>query len=287
MKLAWLYSMLFIAVGAFSQSPWLPEKGGFYYQFSYITVPAYNTLFTYSDEPFQMSRSVSDKTLQFYGEHAVSDKFSVLASVPYKILDSEEINQDFEGEESGIPASAANNAFGNSSFSLKYKIAASRWVSAAQVRVGLPAGQKEATESGLYPGYDAWSVAPVVSLGKGWNNYYFYTWLSGIVRSNQYSEYLNGGLEGGWKPMQNLWFISYFELMDSFRNGSRALPPPEKRFGLYANDNEYTAFGFKLIYEYPVDDKNTIGVIAHAAGSFSGFMVAHSPLISFSIFFKR
>ena len=76
-------------------------------------------------------------------------------------------------------------------------------------------------------------------------------------------------------------------MVRSFKNGSRELPPPEKQFGLYSNDLEYFSYGFKILYEINLNAGNKLGFIAHAAGSFSGFAVAHSPLLSLGIYLKK
>ena len=256
-----------------TQSPWVSSENGYYFQFAYNTIPEYNSLFNGKEEAFQTSRYIQDKTIQLYGEYGITDNITIIASIPYKLLRSGKLNPNVE--------------FNLYKISLKHKLLDKKWVASGQLRIELPAAISSGIESGLMPGYDAFSFAPIVSIGRGWNKFYGYYWLSGIVRSNNYSDYLNSGLEGGWRPFKGFWFIVYSEILHSFKNGSRELPPPEKQFGLYSNDLEYFSYGFKILYEFNINAGNKLGFIAQAAGSFSGFAVAHSPLLSLGIYLKK
>lgn len=288
MKFKLLLSIILLSFYAVkSQSPWLSDEKGYFFQFSYNTIPEYNSLFNGNNEAFQTSRYIQDKTIQLYGEYGISKNLSLTASIPFKVLKSGSLNPNFNTYLNAIPDAASVNALGNMQFSIKYKLLDKKWVAAGQFRIELPAMVSSGIESGLLPGYDAFSFAPILSIGRGWNKFYGYYWLSGIFRTNNYSEYLNTGIEGGWKPFKGFWFIVYSELLHSFENGSRSLPPPEKQFGLYSNDLEYFSFGLKLIYEMDLKFNKKLGFIAHAAGSFSGFAVAHAPLLSLSVYLKK
>ena len=282
-----ILTCLFLFLGVKAQSPWVASNRGYFFQLAYNTIPEYNKLFNGNEEAFQTSRYIQDKTLQLYGEYGITGNLTVIGSVPYKLLRSGEPNPNAEFALQDIPPAASVNALGNVQISLKYKLLDKKWVAAGQLRFELPAVVSPGIESGLMSGYDAFSFTPVASIGRGWNKFYGYYWLAGIFRTNNYSEYLNTGIEGGWKPFGGFWLIVYSELLHSFKNGSRGLPPPEKRFGLYSNDLEYFSYGIKILYELDLNTGNKLGFIANAAGSFSGFAVAESPLISFSIYFKK
>jgi hypothetical protein len=285
----YLITALFVLnlFAATAQSPWVVPKKGYYLQFSYNTIPEYKLLFNGSNDDFQTSRNIRDKTVQLYGEYGMTDKFTLTFSVPFKILQSGDLNPGFEKLDAEIPQPRKVNALGNIQLSTKYKLLDKKWVAAGQFRLELPADVSAGNESGLYTGYDAWSFSPIISVGRGWTKFYGFYWLSAIFRTNNYSDYFNSGIEGGWKPLKNGWIIGYAELLHSFQNGSRALPPPEKQFGLYSNNLEYFSYGLKLLYETNVLSDKKLGFIAHAAGSFSGFAVAKSPLLSVGIYLKK
>jgi len=269
------------------QSPWLPAKGHYYLQFSYNTIPEYTTLFNKDFPTIETSRSVSDKTLQVYSEYGLSNKFAIVASLPYKLLKTGSINQNYLGETEEIPESDMVNSLGNIQLSVRYKLMEAKWASAFQLRVGLPANNEVGENSGLYPGYDAFSFTPSLSIGRGWNSTYVFSWASYIIRTNNYSGQFDVGVEGGWRPTSKLWLITYFNALISNTDGNKTPPPWEKQLGLYSNYQEYTAYGLKIIYEVPLKEEKKLGFIAHGAGSFSGHLVAKSPLLSLGVFLKN
>lgn len=63
---------LFISISVFSQGPWTQEKGKFYTQLSFTTIPSYNELF--GDPDYTISGEISDNTMQIYGEYGLSEK---------------------------------------------------------------------------------------------------------------------------------------------------------------------------------------------------------------------
>ncbi len=283
--LIWFIMLAFFS--GFSQSPWVAKKNGYYFQFAYHTVPEYTRLFDTRTESIITSRKIVDNTLQLYGEYGISDKVTLVASIPYKILKSGDLNPNYQGPGTDIPDAARVYAFGNTQLSIKYKLLDKKWVAAGQLRIEFPAEYAKGEKSGLIPGYDAFSFAPIISVGRGWNKFYAYYWLSGIFRTNNYSEYLNTGIEGGWKPFKGFWLITYVELLYSFKNGSKELPPPEKQFGLYSNDLEYFSFGFKGVYDIKLKNDNSLGFFLHGSGAFSGYAVAHSPVLSIGMYLKK
>ena len=177
-----------------SQSPWLSAEKGYYFQFSYNTIPEYNSLFNGKNDAFQTSRYIQDKTLQLYGEYGISQDFSIIASIPIKFLNSGELNPNYGPAVYSILPAASVNALGNMQFSIKYKLLDKKWVAALQFSIELPAMVSSGLESGLLPGYDAFSFKPILSIGRGWNKFYAYYWLSSIFRANNYSDYLNTGI---------------------------------------------------------------------------------------------
>ena len=75
---------LFIGLSAFSQSPWTQEKGKFYTQLSFTTIPNYDSLF--GDPDYNTSGEITDNTIQFYGEYGFSDKTSLIVNLPLKLI---------------------------------------------------------------------------------------------------------------------------------------------------------------------------------------------------------
>lgn len=275
------------AIDSIGQSPWLPEKGGYFYQVSYTVIPEYASLFHHDHDDFQTSRKVSDQTLQLYGEHGLSGKFSLLVSVPFKMLRSGDLNPAYPFDPAEIPPASTVNTIGNAQLGIKYKLLASKWVSAVQLKVELPANTPPGETTGLYPGYNAFAFAPLASIGRGWNRTYFYYYLSYVSRTQGFDDKLDTGLEGGWNFSNRFFLIGYFSLLKSINNGTKTPWSPEKQFGLYTPNQEYTAYGLKLLYEMALKSGQKLGVIAHVSGSTWGFMVAKAPLVSLGIYLKK
>ena len=76
--------IIFISLTAFSQSPWTKEKGEFYTQLSFTTIPNYNTLFGNPD--YTLNGEISDNTIQFYGEYGLSNTTTLILNFLINIL---------------------------------------------------------------------------------------------------------------------------------------------------------------------------------------------------------
>lgn len=279
--------LILCSVHSFGQSPWLVSPKDYYVQFSYTLIPSYNQLHFIDQSVYETSRSVVDQTLQLYGEYGISDKFALTASIPVKLLSTGEINPNYIHDAEDIPDAAIVNELGNVQLSLKYKLLNTKWVSALQLTAELPAYAKKAEETGLYPGYDAFSLAPLASFGRGWNKTYFSLWLSYIYRTNNFSDQFDTGIEGGWSPFNKFWFITYLNFRLSTTEGNKTPPPPAKQLGLYPNYQEYSAFGLKFLYETELKNTNKLGFIAHLSGAFAGQLVARAPLFSLGVYIKK
>ncbi|MCF8369097.1 MAG: hypothetical protein K9G76_08630 [Bacteroidales bacterium] len=280
-------SFLLFSFSSLSQSPWLPGQNNYYTHLSFTYIPEYNELFNTGGDLIPTARSATDYTLQFYSEYGISNSLALSVSIPYKMLSTGKLNPNFDKPDRDIPNAANVYSLGNTQLGIKYKIAAEKWVSAAQLKFDLPAQSSKAEESGLYSGYNAWAISPVISLGRGWNKTYFYSWASYILRTNNISDHLDLGIEGGFKPSAPMWLITYVSLYKSFTDGNAQPPPAEKQYGLYSNHQEYSSFGLKAIYEIQLKNDKKMGFIALLSGAFSGYLVAHAPLLSIGVYLKK
>lgn len=74
--------------GAFSQSPWVTEKGKGYFQLGYTSIGPYSDLFTKTGANYSLTREVTDQTVQLYGEFGLGSNTSIITSVPFKFLEA-------------------------------------------------------------------------------------------------------------------------------------------------------------------------------------------------------
>lgn len=239
--------ILLFSVSIFAQSPWTKEKGKFYTQLSFSVIPNYNSVF--GDPDFVTNGEITDRTLQFYGEYGLSNKISLIVSLPFKMIS---IN-DYEN-----PAiDCGNNCFenfeesslGNFEIGLKHNFYNKNWLISGQFSLEANTGSYNEV-SGIRTGIDAYTFTPMLIAGKGFNNYYIQSYLGTKLRTNDYSSSLKIGGEYGYKVRENLWLIGFVDIEKSFENGDVKLPNINTQNSLYVNNQEYGVFGLKAIGEF-------------------------------------
>lgn len=267
--------VMFFTVSIFAQSPWTKKKNEGYLQLSFTAIPSYDKLF--GDPERTTDRKISDNTLQLYGEFGVSDKTTLFANIPLKMVKTGDIVltptatvEDSKTSLGNIQLGVKHNFYNKNS-----------WVLSGQLGVEANTGSFDAL-SGLRTGIDAWSFTPLFLAGKSFGNSYFQSFIGADVRTNGYSSNFKIGGEYGGKIFKNFWLIGFVDVVKSFENGDVVLPTTNLLTGLYINDQEYGAFGAKAIYEIT----QKIGVNAGFGGAFFGKNVAKAPALSIGLYHK-
>ena len=269
---------LCISISAFSQSPWTQEKGKFYTQLSFTTIPNYDTLF--GDPEYKISGEITDNTFQFYGEFGLSNKTTLILNVPYKII----TNKGLVNPCLIAPCPEYSNeekAFGNISIGLKHNFYKKDWLISGQFSVEANTSSYNTT-SGIRTGYDAYTFTPLLIAGKGLGKSYLQAFVGADIRTNNYSSNFKIGGEYGTKLGEKFWLIGFLDIVKSFENGDVNLPFANQLTGLYVNDQEYGGFGFKGIYEI----KSNFGINAGLGGAFFGNNVAKQGAFTFGVYRK-
>ena len=101
------------------------------------------------------------------------------------------------------------------------------------------------------------------------------------LRSNNYSHFLNGGVEAGWH-LKKLWLIGFSEVVYSLENGDIQLPVRNRIKNLYVNNQGYWSLGLKTILEF----NRFWGITASAAGAGWGQYVPKRPGFGLGVYFK-
>ena len=274
-KLAYL--LLFtISLSMYAQSPWTQKKGEAYVQLSFTTIPTYSTLF--GNPEYNTERKINDNTLQFYAEYGLSDKTTLIANLPFKMVASNEVTSPsitpFTTEDS-------QSSLGNVQLGVKHNFYNKKWLISGQLLVEANTGAYE-DASGLRTGYDAWTLTPTVIIGRGFDKWYIQGFTGVDIRTNDYSSAFKLGGEAGYKALDWLWVAGFLDGVASFQNGDLIDPRNNRLTGLYVNNQSYAAFGFKLIGEF---DQN-FGANVGLGGAFDGRNVAKSPAISLGLYYK-
>jgi hypothetical protein len=269
---------LFISISAFSQGPWTQEKGKFYTQLSFTTIPSYNELF--GDPDYSISGKITDNTMQLYGEYGLSDNSTLIVNIPYKLINHNElVNPCLVGP---CPEyTNKENSLGNIEIGLKHNFYKKTWLLSGQLSMEANTGSFD-DNSGIRTGYDAFTFSPLFIAGRSFSKSYLQTFIGTKIRTNNYSSNFKIGGEYGGKISKNIWLIGFLDIEKSFKNGDIELPASNLATGLYVNDQEYGVLGIKAIGEF----SDNFGVTASLPAAFFGNNVAKQVALSFGVYKK-
>lgn len=270
---------LLISVSMFSQGPWTQEKGKFYTQLSFTTIPNYNTLFGNPD--YENFGTYSDNTIQFYGEYGLSNKTTLIINLPYKIITINNFKNPAIDCVGDCSQDFNKTALGNISLGLKHNFYKKDWVLSGQISLETNTSSYNKA-SGIRTGYDAWSFTPLFLAGKSYEKSYIQTFIGADIKTNNYSSNFKVGGEYGKKIGKKVWLIGFLDIVKSLENGNVNLPTANQLTGFYVNNQEYGGFGFKGIYE--IDNK--FGINAGLGGAFFGNNVAKRGAFTFGVYHK-
>ena len=176
---------------------------------------------------------------------------------------------------------ASKNVLGNASIGVKRVFYKQKWIISGQLVV-----QKSVTEfdntSGIRGGYDSYVFTPLIMMGKGSEKTYMQFFTGADFFVNNYSSRFKVGGELGFKPFNGIWIAGFVDLALSMKNGKYPVPASNILTGLYVDNQEYGAFGGKIIGEI---SKN-FGVTAAFGGAFFGNNVAKQAALSAGVFAK-
>ncbi|MBK6931005.1 MAG: hypothetical protein IPH12_09060 [Saprospirales bacterium] len=268
-----------LAAAVAAQSPWARSKAGAYTQLGYHTIPAYTALFGKDGPDIDMIREVSEHTVQFYGEYGLTNRSTVVLSMPYRFTRRGARNPDspymFAVEDTG-----SVSGLGNVSLALRHQFTTGRLAVGGTLRLDFPS-DKSNFSAGLRTGFNAFTVQPSISAGMGFARAYWFAYGGYAIRTNHYSHFINAGLEGG-VHLGPVWLIGFSEWVGPLRNGSRSLPALDVLTGLYVNDQGWISIGLKGIWEI----NRFVGVVVSGAGAAAARYVPKSPGLSAAVYFK-
>ncbi len=270
---------LFINTIAFSQSPWTEEKGSFYTQLSYTAIPNYSTLF--GDPDYSTFSEISDNTIQLYGAYGLSDKTSLLVNLPLKIIAINDFENPLIDCEGDCSEDFNETGFGNLEIGVKHNFYKKDWIFSGQFSIEANTGSYDAN-SGIRTGYDAFTFTPLFLAGRSFGKTYLQAFAGANIRTNDYSTNAKLGGEVGHKITKRIWLIGFVDIVKSLENGNIVLPQPNIFTGLYVNNQEYGAFGFKGIGEI----SDNFGVTVGFGGAFFGNNVAKQAALNVGVYQK-
>lgn len=271
--------ILFISISAFSQGPWTQEKGKFYTQFTFTTIPNYNTLF--GDPDYTVSGKNSDNTMQFYSEYGLSEKTSLLVNIPLKLITINGFQDPAINCVGDCSKDYNKTSLGNIEIGIKHNFYNKKWLFSGLFSVEANTSNND-EYSIIKTGYNAWSFTPLFLAGKSFGKSYLQTFVGANIKTNNYSSNLKFGGEYGSKISKNIWLIGFLDISKSLKNGDVFLRTSHLATGLYVNDQEYGVVGIKAIGEF----SNNFGVTASLPAAFFGNNVAKQVAFSVGVYKK-
>ncbi|MEM7101967.1 MAG: hypothetical protein AAF502_02475 [Bacteroidota bacterium] len=270
---------IFLTTFAFAQSAWTQPKGGGFAQLGLTSIPKYSSIYTQDGESFNTSREISDKTIQLYGEYGIRDKTTIILAVPLKIVQAGD-----SSDVADLPISIQDGTlfgFGNIEIGVRQKLYSGKFELSVQVKGELGTGSFD-QPTGLRTGFDTWGLQSLISIGTGIDDGYVFGYVGGGFRTGSYSSYFKTGLEGGYTFFDRVTLAVFLDVLTSFKDGNRFDPIQNIETGLYLNDQQYVAYGFKVLGQIT----DLIGVSAAFGGAASGNLVPRSPSLNLGVYAK-
>ena len=214
-----------------------------------------------------------------YGEYGITDRFGVIAYVPF--FSRATLNEQVDRNGNVLAQGDAVNSFGDTDISFKYGLITNKpIVVSATLTFGLPFGNDQGGETGVLQTGDgefntmiALEASRGINGGKGWIN----TLVGYNNRSNNFSDEFRWGLEIGHKFGKKWSGGIKFYSVNSLNNGSDFETPSN---GIFSNNIEYLSFTPEVNYFI----KENLGVSASIGGALSAKRVLASPGYSLGVF---
>ncbi|MBL7828897.1 MAG: hypothetical protein JNJ57_19840 [Saprospiraceae bacterium] len=263
-----------------AQSPWARSKSDAFVQVAYHFIPTYGTLFGKGGEDIILDRLVSERQIQLYGEIGLTKKTTMFVAAPFVLNERGDKNPDspyaFTGE-----YNSQIRGVGNVQLAVRHQFLSKKVALAGTLKIGLPSGDTRLNAEDLKIGYPAWTIQPMVSAGMGLGVVYGFVYGSYGYRSNDYSHFVNSGVEAGVK-LGPVWLIGFSDIVLPLENGARELPEIQHLTGLYVNDQGWVSVGAKVLWEITPH----FGVNLSFAGAAWAQNVPKSPGIGTGVYCK-
>lgn len=277
-----LIALSFGAVKSFAQSPWLyKKKKGFYQVQTTFLASPYTSLVVGkpSESTLDLNREVYTTDFSAYFQYGLSDKFNIGGKIPIRYVSS--------GEETGELQNPTlldeGSLFGlsNIELNLKYGLLDKKLKVATSIQTVLNTVSKD-LDKGLTTGYNYNAIGIFGHLGGSIGKRgYAYTDLGVMLTSNDFSDFFQNHIEGGYRFGRAFWVKLTLDIRKSFENGDYNNENLIQT-GLNPNDQEWVGFGFGLTYE----TKANIGFNFFTGGAIDAQYIGFSPPITLGVYKK-
>lgn len=273
--------------------PWTKKKGEGYIQFAAYTIPPINRLSINAYRTKFLNRSIFDATAEFYAEYGLTNRFTLYASLPLKVVGSGEqvaavSPQQLRNRAFGPPGEVLDAGtlvdLGNARFGGKYNFLSKRIHLSAHALVSAPTAiQAYNPATALRTAYPCWGVQPSLSIGYGKEKMYTYLESGMNFRTDNYSHQWVANFEIGWRIGKRVYFAIALDAILCLPGGVDVPNSTEEvQTGLYVNNQNFVAFTLKTII--PVSDY--VGINVSLSGGLWANNVQQGPNIGIGVYYK-
>jgi hypothetical protein len=265
-----------------AQQAWTKEKGKFYAQVG-ASFLSYSQLLNGKSAPTtwtNLNGKFTDVTVQAYGEYGITNRLTVSAQLPIRLLSSKEITLPNTITAGSLTALGNIQAALTANFYNKEGI-----VFSGKANVSLPTAKYDAP-TGLRSGFDATSFTPSLMVGIGRAKFFASGEAGYVLRNNGYSNrlHLAGQIGKFFGKNKKLLGILNVELMKSGSDGTYNDGNSTKT-GLYLDKQTYLAPTLKLGYK--ATPKVTLWLSGGSGIAPITKNIAASPGLSFSVSYQN
>lgn len=215
-------------------------------QLGWSVFPNYSEYKRRGGNDFIMPRTVLEQTFQFYGEYGIKDRLTLIYDLPVKQTHIGNFVEEYEG--GAINKAGTKVGLGNVGLGVRGLVYDDIFNLSIDAHVRAPTAMYD-DSLGVRTGYDAWQFYPIMTFGKGLKNFYVQMYFGGLFMTNSYTHSIMTGINLGYAIKGRVWIIGFLDGKISMRNGNRVDPDNNLLTGLYLNDQEYIAYGGKIIAE--------------------------------------
>ena len=242
---------LILSVHSALAGPWPRKEGKTFLQLGFSTI-GYNKVYGDDSRKYPIGSDVRDNVLQLFVDYGLTERLSVTAMIPMKFLSTT--------GKSGA-ASFSTSGISDIDFSMRYNwFRSSGYVISNEVLLGLPSG-KSNDPNGLLLGDGEFNVLLKILAGRSFYPIPLYVSAdigynirsegnSDNVLYRGHSDDVLYNIEAGYGFMESRLYLIL--LISGKESTSRvpSVPNPAGGFGLYTNNQEYTAWIGKVLYKF-------------------------------------
>ena len=267
--------LLILTPSVLTAQAWTKSKGQGFYKLDFTSIKAADVFDKNGD--VVGFRTLGNYTTSFYGEYGVSNKFTVLAYVPFYVRN---VVNETKGRQTGqiIEPGIVNNNFGDVDLGFRYQLPIKNVAVAANLILGIPTGDAKQVD-GLFTGDGEFNQLLKIGVGTGKKRWWTQGALGFNNRTKGFSDEFRYDFEFGYKFFNDR-LLAIFKIngIESLNNGTAQAAAT----GLFSNNVEYMGIGPEILYY--ANAKKTIGISARLAGATKGQNVLAAPSLSVGVF---